>query len=96
MHRLVPALILTAVLSGGIQAGEIELANVANRDGEYRVDITARIQGNKDRIYQIATEPETQTRLNHMIIESVLVHPTGTRSTTPVHRIVSRACRILF
>lgn len=92
---LAPALLLPGMLNM-VVAGEIELANVVHQEGEYRVDITARIDGSKDRIYQIATEPETQTRLNHMIVESVLVSPTDTRKTGAVHRIVTHACLLGF
>lgn len=92
---LIPVLLLPGILNVAL-AGEVQKIRVGHSDGEYKVEISARIHGSKDRIYQIATEPETQTRLNHMIVESVLVAPSGNRRAGTVHRIVTRACLLGF
>ncbi len=96
MARLSPAgLLLLATIA--VQAGEVQHAQVAHRDGEFSVDISVKIDGDRDIIYAIATDYKQLARLSDLIVEAGLITHTD-QDGNPVirRRMVTKSCILKF
>jgi len=97
MPHLLPSGVLLLGITAMAQAGEVQHARVDHQDGEYSVDISVKVSGDRDTIYNIATDYEQLSRLSDLIIESGLtrrVEPDGTRIVR--RRLVTRTCVLYF
>jgi hypothetical protein len=80
-----------------VQAGEVQHASVDYRDGDYSIDISVRINGDKDTIYGIATDYKQLSRLSDLIIEAGLINHTDADGRTVVRRrMVTKSCVLRF
>ena len=80
-----------------VQAGEVQHASVDYRDGDYSIDISVRINGDKDTIYGIATDYKQLSRLSDLIIEAGLINYTDADGKTVVRRrMVTKSCVLRF
>ena len=92
---LCPLLLLLVSISA--QAGEVQHASVGHQDGDYSIDISVKVDGDRDTIYRIATDYEKLSRLSDLIIETGLVESTGPDGTPTVRRrLLTKTCVLLF
>lgn len=78
-------------------AGEIQNVTITHDDGDYSVDLSIKVSGDKDTIYGIATDYKRLSRLSDVIIESGLIsRDDGKGSSIVRRRIVTRACVLRF
>lgn len=96
LRRFITGLLLSGLLFS-LQAGEVQHARVNYKDGDYSIDISVKINGDKDTIYKIATDYKKLSRLNDLIIEASLVNQLD-KDGNPVvrRRMVTRTCVMSF
>jgi len=76
-----------------VHAGEIQYARVEQAEGEYSVDISVKVVGDRDTIYRIATDYKQLTRLSDLILDSGLVHRVGPDGVPVVRRrLLTKSC----
>lgn len=94
IRRAFPVLfVLGALFADPAGAGEVRKASVDHRDGEYFVDMAVKISGNKDTVYNIATDYRKLSRLSKLIVESGLVNRATPDGTSVIRRrLVTRTC----
>lgn len=90
---LLTGLLLSSLLFS-LQAGEVQHASVKFKNGDYSIDISVKINGDKDTIYKIATDYK---KLNDLIIKVSLVNQPD-KDGKPVvrRRMVTRTCVMSF
>jgi len=96
LRRIITGLLLSGLLFS-LQAGEVQHASVKFKNGDYSIDISVKINGDKDTIYKIATDYKKLSRLNDLIIEASLVNQLD-KDGKPVirRRMVTRTCVMSF
>lgn len=94
MRRALPVLlVLGGLFIARAGAGEVQKASVDRRKGEYFVDVEVKVSGNKNVIYNIATDYQKLSRLNKLIVESGLVHRIAPDGTSVIRRrLITRTC----
>jgi hypothetical protein len=96
MQRL---LILASLFSIAalVSAGEIQSARVDHQKGEYNLDLSVKVNGNRDRIYTILTDHDLLPTLSDVIIKSeTLPTAEGSHPDTVRHRLITRVCVLVF
>ncbi len=95
-RRLTAALLLLVVLST-VQAGDVQHASVDYHKGDYSVDISVKVSGDRDTIYNITTDYKQLSRLSDLIIESGLIDRVDENGVKIVRRrLVTRTCVLSF
>lgn len=96
MKRLLSSGLALGILTAG-QAGEVQHATVDYADGDYSVDLSVKINGDRDTIYTIATDYKQLSRLSDVIIESSLISRKDASGSTVIRRrMVTRTCVLRF
>jgi hypothetical protein len=94
-HSLLSAVLLLGMTL--VRAGEVQHARVDHQDGDYSVDISVKVSGERDTIYNIATDYKQLARLSDLIVESGLVTRVDPGGTTVVRRrLVTRTCVLYY
>lgn len=92
MLRLATGVLLLG-MSAALFAGEIEYARATHTKGEYEVEISARLQGNRHDIYNVATDFEQLSRLSDIIVDSGIIETDNDTNPDIIRRwLITRIC----
>ena len=85
--------VLLLAMSFTLYSGEIEHAHASYSEGEYEVEITAKLSGKWHDIYKLATDFDQLSRLSDIIVDAGVVENENNEPSDHIrHWLITRIC----